>query len=200
MRKIGRETAWFIDEQPDLSQMYDKDTFDKEKQTEDIIQAIAATENFLFVARLSGTIQKFTLPQVALETKLFLKTRPNFISVNSTATRLGVIDLNGTLNILEVNNQGGNLLEFEKKDCWNVMWSEDNPLHFCFMERSRLYTVKGVEADEPVTTEAFICCFSNLKVTCAMLDEIIKAEGNMKSSEIIIEFETKLLKEVKDMI
>jgi WD repeat-containing protein 35 len=37
MRKIGRETAWFIDEQPDISQMYDKDTFDKEKQTEDII-------------------------------------------------------------------------------------------------------------------------------------------------------------------
>jgi WD repeat-containing protein 35 len=92
------------------------------------------------------------------------------------------------------------LLEFEKKDCWNIMWSEDNPLHFCFMERSRLYTVKGIEADEPVTTESFICCFSNLKVTCAMLDEIIKAEGNMKSSEIIIEFETKLLKEVKDMI
>lgn len=63
------------------------------------------------------------------------------MNLSSDATRLAVIDLNGVLNILKVNNQGGELLDFEKKDCWFVKFSDDNPEHFTCMEKSRLYTV-----------------------------------------------------------
>ena len=49
------------------------------------------------------------------------------MSVNCNTTRLACIDINGVLNVLQINNSGGQLLEFEKKDCWHVRYSEDNP-------------------------------------------------------------------------
>lgn len=79
------------------------------------------------------------------------------MSLNNNSTKIAVIDLNGVLTLLQINAQGGNLLEFEKKDCWNVKFSDDHPDFFCFMEKSRLYIVNGLEADEPVSTESYIC-------------------------------------------
>jgi hypothetical protein len=124
IRKIGREAAFFIDSANiDSNAIYDKDTYDFEPQTDDIIcaskylqlnriylisiQIVAANENWLFIGRLSGTILKYTLPHVSLESKLFVKTRPQSMSLNCNASRIAVIDLNGVLNILEVNSQGG---------------------------------------------------------------------------------------------
>lgn len=34
------------------------------------------------------------------------------IGINSDCTRLGLIDITGVLNILEINTQGGSVLEF----------------------------------------------------------------------------------------
>jgi len=51
---------------------------------------------------MSGAILKYTLPYVEMETKLFVKSKPNLLSLNSNAQRLAVIDYNGILNILEV--------------------------------------------------------------------------------------------------
>lgn len=59
-----------------------------------------ANENFLFLGRLSGTINKYTLPHVTLENKLFVKTRPNQMSLNNNSTKIAVIDLNGVLTLL----------------------------------------------------------------------------------------------------
>lgn len=42
-RKIGRELCWFIEEKPDLNQIYDLGQFDNAKESEDIICAIAVT-------------------------------------------------------------------------------------------------------------------------------------------------------------
>ena len=61
---------------------------------------MTANENFVFVGRISGVILKFTLPHIMLESKLFVKTRPNALSINCKSDRLAVIDLNGILNIL----------------------------------------------------------------------------------------------------
>ena len=95
--------------------MYDMDIFDNTKECEDIICAIAVTEQLLIVGRESGVLRRFTLPHITEETKLFWKPLPMIVGINSDCTRLGLIDITGVLNVLEINTQGGNVLEFEKK-------------------------------------------------------------------------------------
>ena len=41
---MGRETAWFVDNNPDSNLIYDHQTYDFEPQTEDIICAVTANE------------------------------------------------------------------------------------------------------------------------------------------------------------
>jgi WD repeat-containing protein 35 len=111
-RKIGREICWFVDEKPDINNMYDSEMFDNTKECEDVICAIAVTEQLLIVGRESGVLRRFTLPHITEEAKLFWKPLPILISINCDCSRLGLIDITGVLNILEVNSQGGNVLEF----------------------------------------------------------------------------------------
>ena len=42
-RKIGREICWFIEEKPDLNNMYDTATFDNTKESEDPICGMAVS-------------------------------------------------------------------------------------------------------------------------------------------------------------
>lgn len=69
------------------------------------------------------------------------------------------------------------------------------------MEKSRLYIVNGLESDEPVSTESYICSFKDLLVKGVNLDDLMRsADGNLKASDLIVEYETKMLKEVKDIM
>lgn len=48
------------------------------------------------------------------------------------------------------------------------------------MEKSRLYTYKDKEAEEPMLTESYFCKFSNLAIRCILLDEVMKSpDGNL---------------------
>lgn len=64
------------------------------------------------------------------------------------------------------------------------------------VEKSRLYTVNKLEADQPVTTEAFVCEFSDLKVTGCYLDDFIKLSdgSNIDKKDLIVEYESSILK------
>lgn len=97
------------------------------------------------------------------------------LSINCNSTRLTSIDLNGTLTLLEINPQGGQTLEFEKKDCWAVVWSDTDPITFAVMEKSRLHIVRDIIGDDAITTEAYICNFSDLKVRGVMVDDIMRS-------------------------
>jgi len=69
------------------------------------------------------------------------------------------------------------------------------------MEKSRLYTYKDKEAEEPMLTESYFCRFTNLSIRCILLDEIMKSpDGNLKASELIIDYETKTLRDTKDIL
>ena len=201
-RKMGRENAWFIDEEPNPNTIYDKDKYTGEgKQTNDPICCIFSNENYMIIARMSGTIFKFTLPYVSLENKLFVKCRPFFISTNCDTTRLGVIDIEGALTLYEINNSGGNPLEFMKREVWDLKWSEDNPIQFACMEKSRMYTIKGVEPEEPLQTEGYLCEFSDLQIRCVLLDEIMKSpDGMLQAGNYLIDYETKSLRDTRDIL
>ena len=201
-RKMGRENAWFIDEDPNPNTIYDKDKYATDgKQTADPICCITSNENYLLVGRINGTILKFTLPYVSLESKVIVKCRPFFIAANCDTTRLGVIDLEGVLTLYEINNTGGNLLDFSRKEVWDMKWSEDSPIQFACMEKSRMYTIKGVEPEEPLQTERFLCQFSDLQIRCVLLDEVMKSpDGVLQASGFIVDYETKSLRDTRDIL
>jgi hypothetical protein len=55
------------------------------------------------------------------------------------------------------------------------MWSDSDPLQFVVMEKSRLHIVRDVTGEEPVTTDVFLCAFSELRVKGVFLDEVMRS-------------------------
>jgi WD repeat-containing protein 35 len=187
-RKIGREISWCIDDKPDVNAMYDPRTFDNTKETEDPICGMAVREHLLIVGRESGVLRRFTLPHITEEAKLFWKPVPTLIGINCDCTRLALVDISGVLNLLEINAQGGNVLEFEKKDVWSLLWSDDHPLQLAFMEKSKLTTVTHLTVGPQLSTDSYICAFSNLKVTYCYLDDImLSPDENLKYDDLFNE-------------
>jgi WD repeat-containing protein 35 len=82
---------------------------------------------------------------------MFLKYRPILLEINCNSTRLAIVDMNGTLSFFEMDSQGGGtVLDYEKNEVWQIKWSDDDPLQIAYMEKSRMYTMKGLEPEEPL--------------------------------------------------
>ena len=202
-KRIGREVAFYVDDTPNMNTIYDKDKYDvSSNESNDPITSVTANDNLMIVGRASGSLIRLSLPHITVEAKLFLKYRPNLMEVNCNSTRIAIIDNNGTLSLLEMDNQGGGtVLDYEKNDVWQIRWSTDDPTHLAFIEKSRLYTMKKMEAEEPFQTEAYICSFSELQVRLVLLDELMKEpSANFKAEDCIINFETKTLKDTRDLM
>lgn len=154
-----------------------------------------------------------------MESKLYVKCRPYALAMNCDSTRFSVIDMDGQLSLYEINHQGGTLFDFNKKDVWDLKWSDDNPIQFACMEKSRMYTIKGTEPEEPFQTEGYLCQFSNLQIRVILLDDIMKSPDSsiqvtfisfigfiqffllfLKASNFIIDYETKSLRDTRDIL
>jgi WD repeat-containing protein 35 len=202
-RKLGRETAFFIEDNVTSGNIYDKDKYEKEgKATNDPICSVAATENVLIIGRASGSVHRFALPHIATEGKMFLKSRPYIMELNCDASKLAVIDTNGVLSFVELHQHGGGTVqEGEKNEVWQVKWSTDNRDHLVFMEKGRMNTMRGKEVEEPILTDGYICQFSDLQVKCILLDEIAKnPDAAFKAPELVVDYETKSLREARDVL
>jgi WD repeat-containing protein 35 len=152
----------------------------------DNICALALSDKYLLIARDSGKVMKYTFPEVTFEGTFVLRTRtPQKISLNMTSTRLGVIDPNAMLHFVDVatglpiSNKGVASIElidysrfyqvpatgtpandvFERKDAWDIMWARDNAELWAMMEKTRMYIFRGIEPEEPITTN---CCINIL--------------------------------------
>ncbi|KAF4316770.1 hypothetical protein G195_009819 [Phytophthora kernoviae 00238/432] len=198
----GREKAFYIDE----TQANDADHFRYvARQLEDPICAICASESWIFAARASGLIHCFTLPHISLEMKYIVNCRPQFLALNCNSTLLSVIDINGMLTIMEVGAAGslnttqGKMLNFEKKDAWDVMWAEDNPELFVMMEKARMYVYRGLEPEEPVSSSGYLCYYKDLQVKAALLDEIL-ANPEQPDKTMVIDFQTRSLRDAKALL
>ncbi|KAH7484788.1 hypothetical protein PRIC1_004107 [Phytophthora ramorum] len=198
----GREKAFYIDE----TQGNDIDHFRYvSRQLEDPICAICASDSWIFAARASGLIHCFTLPHISLEMKYIVNCRPQFLALNCNSTLLSVIDINGLLTVMEVGAAGslnttqGKMLNFEKKDAWDVVWAEDNPELFVMMEKARMYVYRGLEPEEPVSSSGYLCYYKDLQVKAALLDEIL-ANPEQPDKNMVIEFQTRSLRDAKALL
>ncbi|KUF87047.1 WD repeat protein 35 [Phytophthora nicotianae] len=202
LQRGGREKAFYIDE----TQGNDVEHFRYvSRQLEDPICAICASDSWIFAARASGLIHCFTLPHISLEMKYIVNCRPQFLALNCNSTLLSVIDINGLLTIMEVGAAGslnttqGKMLNFEKKDAWDVVWAEDNPELFVMMEKARMYVYRGLEPEEPVSSSGYLCYYKDLQVKAALLDEIL-TNPEQPDKNMVIEFQTRSLRDARALL
>ena len=61
------------------------------------------------------------------------------------------------------------MLNFERKDVWNMKWADDNTDLLAIMEKFRMYILRGTELEEPVPCTAYLCRFHALQVRILIL-------------------------------
>ncbi|NXW58812.1 WDR35 protein, partial [Eurystomus gularis] len=207
-RKEGRERIYHIDDTPSGSADGHLDYSRAIEGTRDPICAITASDKILLVGRESGTIQRYTLPSVAMVQKYTLNCRAYQLSLNCNSSRLAIIDLSGVLTFFDldtrvVNSAGeqviGEQLKLERKDVWDMKWAKDNPDLFAMMEKTRMYVFRNLDPEEPIQTSGYICNFEDLEIKSVLLDEILKNPEH-PNKEYIINFEIRSLRDSRALI
>ena len=115
------------------------------------------------MARESGMLIKYTLPHISIEKKFKTRPMPEQLALNCNSTRLGIIDKEGNMCVLDIENEG-KMIGDEKKEVWSLLWSNDNPTMLSYMEKNRLYIVRDTAKEEPVLSGAYLCEFSDLEI------------------------------------
>ncbi|XP_062325717.1 WD repeat-containing protein 35 isoform X1 [Osmerus eperlanus] len=210
-RKEGRERVYHIDETPSGNTEGALDFAKAFTATQDHICCITATDKTLIVGRESGTIHRYSLPNVALVQTYSLNYRAYHVSLNCNSSRLAVIDVSGVLTLLDLevrvssgDSTGspltvGDPSKFERKDVWDMQWANDNPDLFAMMEKTRMYVFRNLDPEEPIQTSGYICNFDDLEIKSVLLDEIMK-DPERPNKDNLINFEIRSLRDSRALI
>uniref|UniRef100_A0A8D1DEV2 WD repeat-containing protein 35 n=1 Tax=Sus scrofa TaxID=9823 RepID=A0A8D1DEV2_PIG len=159
-------------------------------------------------SRESGTIQRYSLPNVGLIQKYSLNCRAYQLSLNCNSSRLAIIDISGVLTFFDLDARVtdstgqqviGELLNLERKDVWDMKWAKDNPDLFAMMEKTRMYVFRNLDPEEPIQTSGYICNFEDLEIKSVLLDEILKNPEH-PNKDYIINFEIRSLRDSRALI
>uniref|UniRef100_A0A8D1X841 WD repeat-containing protein 35 n=1 Tax=Sus scrofa TaxID=9823 RepID=A0A8D1X841_PIG len=207
-RKEGRERIYHVDDTPSGSVDGVLDYSKAIQGTRDPICAITASDKTLIVSRESGTIQRYSLPNVGLIQKYSLNCRAYQLSLNCNSSRLAIIDISGVLTFFDLDARVtdstgqqviGELLNLERKDVWDMKWAKDNPDLFAMMEKTRMYVFRNLDPEEPIQTSGYICNFEDLEIKSVLLDEILKNPEH-PNKDYIINFEIRSLRDSRALI
>ncbi|XP_036607241.1 WD repeat-containing protein 35 isoform X1 [Trichosurus vulpecula] len=207
-RKEGRERIYHVDDAPSGAIDGALDYSKASQGTEDPICAITASDKTLIVGRESGTIQRYSLPNVGLIQKYSLPCRAYQLSLNCNSSRLAIIDISGVLTFFDLDARVtdstgqqtiGELLKLERKDVWDMKWAKDNPDLFAMMEKTRMYVFRNLDPEEPIQTSGYICNFEDLEIKSVLLDEILKNPEH-PNKDYIINFEIRSLRDSRALI
>ncbi|NWT50042.1 WDR35 protein, partial [Erythrocercus mccallii] len=207
-RKEGRERLYHIDDTSSGSGDGHLDYSRAFEGTRDPICAITASDKILLVGRESGTIQRYSLPSVAVVQSYTLDCRAYQLSLNCNSSRLAIIDLSGVLTFLDMGTraadstgqqEAGEQLKLERKDVWDMKWAKDNPDLFAMMEKTRMYVFRNLDPEEPIQTSGYICNFEDLEIKSVLLDEILK-NPEQPNKDYVINFEIRSLRDSRALI
>uniref|UniRef100_A0A3Q3JRB8 WD repeat-containing protein 35 n=1 Tax=Monopterus albus TaxID=43700 RepID=A0A3Q3JRB8_MONAL len=210
-KKEGRERVYHIDSNPSGANDTGPDLAKAFTVTQDPICCITATDKTLIMGRESGTIHRYSLPNVVLIQKYTLNNRAHYLSLNCNSSRLAIIDIAGVLTLLDLevrastdDNAGnqasaGNPSKFERKDVWDMKWANDNPDLFAMMEKTRMYVFRNLDPEEPIQTSGYICNFEDLEIKSVLLDEIMK-DPERPNKDNLINFEIRSLRDSRALI
>lgn len=203
LQRDGRERVLHIDS-PANAQAPDQFRLSHLNSTADPICAITAHQHLLLVARSSGALHAFSLPTLSLEGQYALHCRPQRLQLNCDCSRVAVVDFAGVLSVL-VMTQGANgklqgeQLSLERKDVWDLCWATDNPELLAVMEKGRLVVLRGSDAEEPVTSSAWLAGFSDLQVHAVLLDDIMQQPQTPELS-MVRDNETRSLRDTRMLL
>mmetsp|Transcript_15599 Transcript_15599/g.37800 ORF Transcript_15599/g.37800 Transcript_15599/m.37800 type:complete len:1119 (+) Transcript_15599:1703-5059(+) len=210
-RKEGRERVFHIDNRSTSGELSVDDNKLRvpSAATNDPICAVAASNKLLLVGQESGAVNRYSLPHLALEGQYILRCRPQVMALNCTSSMFSVIDVNGVLTFFDLlptpsvaprgTSVMGSHLSFERKDTWDMRWSDDDSELFAMMEKTRMYIFRGTEPEEPVLSSGYICEFHDLQIKAVLLDEVMKGPEK-PNKEQIINFETKSLRDTRNLL
>lgn len=142
------------------------------------ITCATISDRFLVLGRKNGTITRFNLPHLTPENTYTVTDRePYLMTLNCTSTKLGFVDNNGIFSILDLEvritentneeSKGensryslgpyyGKRLNIERKDVWDMRWSEDDADMLVIMEKTKMIVFNGEVAEEPVVSSAYL--------------------------------------------
>ncbi|XP_033095064.1 WD repeat-containing protein 35 isoform X7 [Trachypithecus francoisi] len=207
-QKEGRERIYHVDDTPSGSMDGVLDYSKAIQGTRDPICAITASDKILIVGRESGTIQRYSLPNVGLIQKYSLNCRGYHLSLNCNSSRLAVIDISGVLTFFDLDARVmdstgqqvvGELLKLERRDVWDMKWAKDNPDLFAMMEKTRMYVFRNLDPEEPIQTSGYICNFEDLEIKSVLLDEILK-DPEHPNKDYLINFEIRSLRDSRALV
>ncbi|XP_050432012.1 WD repeat-containing protein 35 [Adelges cooleyi] len=172
--------------------------------TKDLITCITSNDGILLIGRESGALQIYSLPQVGLVERRILPSRPFKLALNSNSKRLAIIDSTGVLSIISINEKSELTnteapSDFQRRDVWTMKWASDDPELLAIMEKTRMYVIRGLNPEEPISTSAYIASFKDLEIQAVMLDEIIQSPEN-PSLDYVITLETKSLRDTRQLL
>ncbi|XP_033121645.1 WD repeat-containing protein 35-like isoform X2 [Anneissia japonica] len=207
-KKDNREKVYHIDDTPSGAGEGMLDFSKAFAPTSDPICAVCASDKLLIIGRESGTLNRYSLPHVALVNKHTVSCRPHAIALNCNSTRLAIIDIAGVLTFFDLDAKGvdsdgqetqGQQLDFERKDVWDMRWAEDNSELFAMMEKTRMYIFRNLDPEEPILSSGYICHFEDLQIRSVLLDEIMK-DAEHPSKDNLIDMDIKSLRDTRDLL
>jgi len=158
---------------------------------QDIITAICADSRTLVVACDSGLVICYSVPSMAIHSKILVAPHPRSMRLNCDTSMLAVISDSGALALYRLQEDvvgfdpvPGEKLEFDRKDCWSIIWSEDIPDLFAVLEKARMYVFRGLQPEEPKPSSAYLCKFDSLQVRSVLLDKIMDDPENPEREHV----------------
>ncbi|KAM7344254.1 intraflagellar transport protein Oseg4 [Cochliomyia hominivorax] len=206
--KSRKEKRFHIDDTPtgiDLAKdlIVSRTSQDNTENNTDSICSLAISEKILLVARVSGIVNEYSIPNVALRNRHKTGNKIVKMSINCNSTRAALIDLNGVMTLLDLDDNRETQLNFsrvERKDVWAICWAKDNPLLLALMEKTRMYIFRGNDPEEPIACSGYICTFEDLEITSVLLDDIISGEETQNPLSHILQLKVKSLRDTDDLL
>ncbi|XP_055386233.1 WD repeat-containing protein 35 [Condylostylus longicornis] len=208
--KTRKDKRFHIDDTPsgvaEVLNDLDKGGYDppiNNNPTHDPICCVAMSEKLLLIARESGVINEYSIPTVALQTRHKIGTRAFKMSINCNSTKASIIDSNGVMTLLDLDENREhkvNINRVERKDVWAICWAKDNPQLLALMEKTRMYVLRGSDPEEPISCSGYICCFEELEITSVLLDDIISGMETPNPVVHIVQLRIKSLRDTEDLL
>lgn len=149
----------------------------------DPIACITASDKYLIVAQNSGQLGQYLFPSVSHVHKFKINCIPNEIALNRNSSKLSLIDKSTKLYFYDFdasNDETGGegcWLNIDHKDIWDLKWSSDHNDLVAVVEKSKLiiYNIdhKGLEKEEPISLNGYICSFQGLEIKSIVLDNLV---------------------------
>lgn len=137
-------------EMPFIVKRYDPNKIDWEGAVDDKFVAISMGGSTLTLARESGVIHviSISLKQVSFVGSVTVPTSPEKLFLNCDDSTAAVIDINNCLFL--VNLDPGTSTRTSRTDCWDIVWSLDDPCMLACIDRHKLYVLRDNKPEEPV--------------------------------------------------